>query len=260
MHEYFACLKFLNRFTNTWSLRCSHKLPHEQNSATSFLNIPNKAERLGAARKAIEITIKSLKKRVPVDQQQNDQVNSSNAYGDSDDDDDDKSDDDNNSNIGRKYVAFIKDLIENAPHFINSLDDCPMILGFHAISPHVDADKCCFCPCSKKLEPWRNHHNISIRLCGDKKSFTPNGLVAHLEKSIEADVPGYHSMALEYLKALYENYWGVGIYHKGMYKVGDDKYRNAVAAERKLEIAYVPALRIPHYFMIDFVGCFIFYI
>lgn len=184
---------------------------------------------------------------LPLDQQQDNAESTwMDPYANSDDDFDNDDDSTNNNNHDKESVAIIKELRQKAPHFINSLDDCPLILGFHAIMTHANADECCFCPCSKKLQPWREHYRIQLPICGDGKKaqrYTPNGLVAHLRppnQQMNLDATSmYHIIALKYLEALYQNYWGQGIHHKGLYILATSDYKKAQAKEKSHEIACV---------------------
>ena len=223
------------------------KLPHEQNSVTLFLDFPNAAKRSSAANQAIDNTTKWLTSMLPLDQQQDNAESTwMDPYANSDDDFDNDDDSTNNNNHDKESVAIIKDLRQKAPHFINSLDYCPLILGFHAIMTHANADECCFCPCSKKLQPWREQYRIQLPICGDGKKaqrYTPNGLVAHLRppnQQMNLDATSmYHIIALKYLEALYQNYWGQGINHKGLYILATSDYKKAQAKEKSHEIACV---------------------
>ena len=163
-----------------------------------------------------------------------DQQRSDEGHCDEDDDDDVSRDDGT-------------ELQENLERFITALQDAPMILGFHAVETHADANVCCYCPCSKKLKVWRDHHDLEIPLCGDGKTaqkYSPNALVAHLKVLSQPTVhsngtAAYHRVALKYIEALYENYWGVGIHHKGLYNLNDKGYNKASNEEKSRDVEYV---------------------
>lgn len=192
-----------------------NKLPHEQHMVTLFMNIPTDIQRLGAANQAVKTTQQLL---VEAKQEQDDDSNVHRG-GTSNYDSDDSDDlDDLDDSIGEIMGSYSK--------FIYSLQDCPMILGFHAVMTHEKAHQCCHCPCSKTLQPWREYHNIDIPTCAAAQKYDPNGFVAHLNavgdpKNINDNGTGkYHRMVLRYLNALYQNYWGPNIHHRGLYVVG----------------------------------------
>jgi hypothetical protein len=129
--------------------------------------------------------------------------------------------------------------------FAEALQDCPMILGFHAVMTHANANACCYCPCARKLQPWRACHNIHDKYyqCGSNP-FTPSGLVAHLNQlqtnaSANNPLAMFHWIALRYVRQLYGNYWGPGVPHKGLCNMNDREYRAAEAKEKSHDLAYV---------------------
>jgi hypothetical protein len=137
-------------------------------------------------------------------------------------------------------AAINPDLVERYRKFITALSDCPMILGFHSLRTHKNADKCCYCPCGSSLKPWRGTHGISLSVCGSSR-FSANGLMDHLRQlsfpsgSLQAPCL-HHWMTLTYLETLYADFWSPGTGHKALYKMGDTKYRAAEEAEARMEL------------------------
>lgn len=137
-------------------------------------------------------------------------------------------------------AATPKDPVEPFEKFITALSDCPMILGFHSAPTRVNAEKCCYCPCGDKLKSWRDAREISVSSCGSSR-YSANGLMAHLREKSDpqnkAQTPCvWHWMTLTYLEILYADFWGPGIGHKGLYKVNDAKYNEAVIAEVRMDL------------------------
>jgi hypothetical protein len=127
--------------------------------------------------------------------------------------------------------------------FIMALPDCPMILGFHAMTITPGADECCYCPCSTKLEKWRVKFGINeiCEICDYKKkhNFTPNGLIQHLktlkENTMNSDgLSGFcHWSAFEYLNLLYKNYYQVeNVHHRALYDMLSPGYNEALRIEK----------------------------
>ena len=113
--------------------------------------------------------------------------------------------------------------------FVSSLPYCILFdQGFLMWGSHIDDETYCFCPCSKKMEKWRNNFDlcepIGIDNCGSFRQNTPNALMDHLKKIGEDESAFLHRAVHYYLRNLYKNYWNhveQGIHHKGLYAVLD---------------------------------------
>jgi hypothetical protein len=197
-----------------------------------YSNIPTVKERLKAGDGTIESTksyLADLKRESNIECDQRNSIDS---------DDEDYCDWGAGPASDSELDGVYKDIIK-------ALQDCPMILGFHAVMTHANATACCYCPCSKKLQPWRAHHGIHDERyqCGSSP-FTPSGIVAHLnqlQRNVSANNPlgMFHWIALRYIWQLYGNYWGPGVPHKGLCNMNDREYRAAEAKEKSHELAYV---------------------
>jgi hypothetical protein len=136
-----------------------------------------------------------------------------------------------------KVIEDMKGQLDNrVESYIKALPTCPMILGFHAVNTHADADKCCFCPCGRKLAQWRTENGLWWHSNCDSGKFMPNGLVIHLKTIGASNVDKeqiYHVTAYKYLAALYANFWGPDKAHKALCDVGSNEYNKAVSAEIK---------------------------
>jgi hypothetical protein len=117
--------------------------------------------------------------------------------------------------------------------FIRALPTCPLILGFHVVKTHANADKCCFCPCGPKLKNWRD--KFAGQTCTANSSFMPNGLVDHLNAEKKKGCM-LHWIVYTYLDILYADFWGPNIKHKALYNVGSKDYKKAEAEEKKREL------------------------
>jgi hypothetical protein len=71
------------------------------------------------------------------------------------------------SDPARPYLAFVEAL----PHCV------VLNLGFHAVMLFPQADKWCYCPCSKKGDNWRKRFNLpsmeKADVCKSTNKFSP---------------------------------------------------------------------------------------
>ncbi len=101
--------------------------------------------------------------------------------------------------------------------FISALPYCiPLDAGFNILRCYTDADKYCYCPCSRMLEPWRKNNELDCTQC-QTNTFTPNGLMAHLKeegglfRTRDGPIPlkDIHHFATKlYLENLYNDWHG----------------------------------------------------
>jgi hypothetical protein len=119
--------------------------------------------------------------------------------------------------------------------FIDALPDCVALnLGFHAIKTFNKADHWCYCPCSKKMDPWR-HRFVNARLvnprrmeddeyCQRRKKFAPHALLTHLSTMGGLE----HQITNFYLRTLYKT-----MEHKALYDPNSTDFDRAEAAETR---------------------------
>ena len=136
--------------------------------------------------------------------------------------------------------------------FMLALPFCPLNFGFHMLFTHQDADKCCFCPCSRTLKLWTEKYGTGGHTCETSHKsppgkFTPHALIDHLEShlgspSFSQKPHMFHFIVLEYLKILYTDYWNTDngptngpTSHKAFYKRGNANYNCVEAAVSLLE-------------------------
>ena len=96
--------------------------------------------------------------------------------------------------------------------FVSSLPYCILFdQGFLMLDSHRDDKKYCFCPCSKKMEKWRNNFGLCLPIgmdnCDSFRQNTPNALMDHLKKIGEIESAFLHKAVRYYLRNLYKNYF-----------------------------------------------------
>ncbi|KAL7544849.1 hypothetical protein ACHAWF_008211, partial [Thalassiosira exigua] len=130
--------------------------------------------------------------------------------------------------------------------FILALPHCiPLDLGFHVLREGEKNRGFCYCPCSKKVEPWGKPLMVTMN-CGNE-TFYPNDLMDHLKKmggKYEEKEHGkkvmrplrdiYHHGARVYLEHLYSDWLGEGFGHRALYPRQSTGYKNAVYEETRL--------------------------
>jgi len=117
--------------------------------------------------------------------------------------------------------------------FLKALPDCePLTAGFMLLPG--SSQKCCFCPCSRRLSHWRsqsvlwNQHDDSAAAGGqpphafrecdkDRKAtvFHAPGLLSHV-KDLKKSGDWWHWIIGEYLNRLFLHYMGPNLPHKAL--------------------------------------------
>ncbi|KAL7570950.1 hypothetical protein ACA910_002580 [Epithemia clementina (nom. ined.)] len=120
--------------------------------------------------------------------------------------------------------------------FINALRECvAMDYGFHVVPIRASQSNSCFCPCRKKMTTWRKLFDLEgevdecVSSKGGDKPYTDQGFVAHCEEKAKGCL--FHKLILEYIRALYTNYFNESTSHKALYKLNDSDWQRAEAIQ-----------------------------
>ncbi len=126
--------------------------------------------------------------------------------------------------------------------FLEALEFCiPMTAAFHVLTIFARAgdNKCCYCPCGKHMDKWRQFTSMQeFASCDYKGRKDPASLWKHVLTKQE-DCAG-HKVVYLFLKTVFQNYHAEGIQHIALEDNQSPAYKKAERYIMKDLKSYVP--------------------